>query len=774
MGNCVPYPDPLYYKRTTNCGCSSSNNNFPPTCNTQGKCVFYSGKNLFPVGIFTGDSLDSALYKLNQYLINGGSQTSGTSFTVDTVADLRNTQPIANSNFSVLGYYAEGDEGGGDFYWDPTNTQTDNGGTIIAGNGITTGRWIRRVEGHHINVRWFGAKGDGTTNDSPFLQAAINTFQSTGATILIPAGTFMLAGITVPSGFKIYSNQYAVNNYLADVPAKIMPVNGSTGYIFTCVTGINMNWYFENLYINCNHAQNPNLQGALSLSGTFCSVSGCNIIDAPTSAIVSSAGAIRLNDNNIQGMVEPIFPDSQPTTIIGALHVTAVGDSYIENNEIGAGSAYSSLKDSQRRSVAFYGADVVNSVVKGNIFENGDQAAYIAGGEYMYFSGNRYEMNAAGGLNLAAMFSCTFVGERFTNNSCATTATYYDLTIGSGTQGIEFYSPTFVQQPNEAEPSWSNQVKYNIVNLGSINNVLHEPSWFANYCANGVPVDPTEFPMKMVRGDYNLDDPTFDTVTVQGITTTNPWLPVAQSTGYLKLIPGTTTGSGSFTGGVEFYNASNTRCALIGFSQVPNLNFSLDAAGLYFFSNGNLEVAKPGTCSIIATSSDGTGAPSFELIANDFLAQLSLDNTNGNLDVAVSGSVVFNAGNWTFLNTGLSLIPLAPTTSTGEFTVLTRNTSTGAFEQVPSSTFTGGTKPLTGIAGNGTANDPITGQTTYQNNALIGLGGTSERLMININGAPMVSFGSASLFSFNNTSGTISDLPNAWVAGDSLYIDLNQ
>jgi len=46
-----------------------------------------------------------------------------------------------NDSITVLGYTAEGDGGGGTFYWDASSIEDDNGGTIIEATGVTTGRW---------------------------------------------------------------------------------------------------------------------------------------------------------------------------------------------------------------------------------------------------------------------------------------------------------------------------------------------------------------------------------------------------------------------------------------------------------------------------------------------------------------------------------------------------------------------------------------------------------------------------------------------------------
>ncbi|MCV6197985.1 hypothetical protein OFL53_33920, partial [Pseudomonas aeruginosa] len=81
---------------------------------------------------------------------------------VDSVADLRAIAGrFAGDAALVVGYYAETPGvGGGEFHWDSTSTEDDNGGSIIQATGITTGRWKRDIT-HGVWAEWFGARNDG-------------------------------------------------------------------------------------------------------------------------------------------------------------------------------------------------------------------------------------------------------------------------------------------------------------------------------------------------------------------------------------------------------------------------------------------------------------------------------------------------------------------------------------------------------------------------------------------------------------------------------------
>jgi len=106
----------------------------------------------------------------------------------DTIADLKALDG-AHKLVYVTGYHTKGDGAFGShfFEWDTTSTEADNGATIIKLNSVTTGRYKLKYDGS-VNVKWFGAKGDGVTDDTEALQSAIDTLKP----ITIPKGTFKL------------------------------------------------------------------------------------------------------------------------------------------------------------------------------------------------------------------------------------------------------------------------------------------------------------------------------------------------------------------------------------------------------------------------------------------------------------------------------------------------------------------------------------------------------------------------------------------------------
>lgn len=111
------------------------------------------------------------------------------------VANISALQAVDKTKYTsvfVQGYYAPGDGGGGNYYLDSTDTTSpSNGGTtIVATDG---GRW-KLIHQGSVSVRQFGAKGDGTTDDQPKVQAAIDIFSTSGGRVWFPPGSYAIGG----------------------------------------------------------------------------------------------------------------------------------------------------------------------------------------------------------------------------------------------------------------------------------------------------------------------------------------------------------------------------------------------------------------------------------------------------------------------------------------------------------------------------------------------------------------------------------------------------
>ena len=129
---------------------------------------------------------------------------------VETVADLADIKPLSSAvsgklTVTLAGYYAAGDFGAERIlHWDSSSAAAVDNGCVfaVAAGG---GRFIADdCGGGSINVKWFGAVGDGATTDSSAIQAAITAAASRNAAVFFPPGTFKLTtGLTGGSNTRL-------------------------------------------------------------------------------------------------------------------------------------------------------------------------------------------------------------------------------------------------------------------------------------------------------------------------------------------------------------------------------------------------------------------------------------------------------------------------------------------------------------------------------------------------------------------------------------------
>lgn len=102
----------------------------------------------------------------------------------------------------VHGCISPGDGGGGFFYWDSDSTEEDDGGIVIRPATIklgSAGRWKRIYDVNTISVKWFGAVGNGVTDDTVAIQNALDWGKAliandprNGITVILPSGNYII------------------------------------------------------------------------------------------------------------------------------------------------------------------------------------------------------------------------------------------------------------------------------------------------------------------------------------------------------------------------------------------------------------------------------------------------------------------------------------------------------------------------------------------------------------------------------------------------------
>jgi hypothetical protein len=118
----------------------------------------------------------------------------------------RTSTQLGGTVVIAKGCLTPGDGGGGVFFWDTSGT--DDGGTIIVPNANVgapgTGGCWKRVTGAGrngaLNIRWFGAGGDGSNDDSAAIQFALDAVKNAGGAVYIPPGSHLIKSTNPNAG----------------------------------------------------------------------------------------------------------------------------------------------------------------------------------------------------------------------------------------------------------------------------------------------------------------------------------------------------------------------------------------------------------------------------------------------------------------------------------------------------------------------------------------------------------------------------------------------
>jgi hypothetical protein len=197
---------------------------------------------------------------------------------------------------------SKGDGGGGTFYWDASDLSAEvaadtQSGIYVAPNSDSTGAsgaWVRQYSGA-VNVRWFGADGDGTTDDTAAIRAAFafskNLFFSAGVYIVDGSDTGVLL-IVDANGVSLRGEGFGVT--------RLQGKPGATG--FTWIKGddsaranvaINGLWFYgnaasrgtgEDYFIWANNADSWNIEQ--------CKFEDARSTSTASKAIIISAGSV--------------------------------------------------------------------------------------------------------------------------------------------------------------------------------------------------------------------------------------------------------------------------------------------------------------------------------------------------------------------------------------------------------------------------------------------------------------------------------------------------
>ena len=131
--------------------------------------------------VYAGNVQNVEFYNGNTKIASGVLSNGTATATVDSTT-------LANGSLTITAKAWDAPAGNPNF----TKTATSTGVTVTVQNvGNTSGAPNSPI----INVKNFGAKGDGVTDDQAAIQAAINSLASGGGTVEFPAGTYLHSNV---------------------------------------------------------------------------------------------------------------------------------------------------------------------------------------------------------------------------------------------------------------------------------------------------------------------------------------------------------------------------------------------------------------------------------------------------------------------------------------------------------------------------------------------------------------------------------------------------
>lgn len=468
-----------------------------------------------------------------------------------------------------------------------------------------------------VNIRDFGAVMDGRDNSQAFTNI-YDTYGygeglNPGIAILIPKGLTQLSGVRVPSGYKIFSEQYGRNNVHAYNPSQIMS-NNANPYTFNFDDG-SMNNGLYGLNINGDYLNAPNLEAAIRFTGTFNTLQNNNVCFTYKHAVLHSSGGCLVHDNNFQGLFgQQTYPDNG---YLAAYHILAAGDFWMTNNEIGAAASYGSLRDPDgARHCAVYAEWLTTSYFHNNLLENADQVMVWKNGIYSDLRGNRFELGAICGLNIIGPVYNSLVSQsRFGSNSLLGEGVGIDFKIANfAASNCRFSGLQFSRLGADYVAGSFNRSKYHIQNLAiATNNGIDNISHLDTDTTNGL-FD------KTTAGWTTFTQPleVSDTQNVKFKTLTAGSMPGETLTGSIKIVPGTDAGAGGLSGMLQLValvGGVETVIGSVGYGVSGAMPFNLYTPGTYQFINGGGQFAKAGDNDVMIQSTNN-GAQTLRFVEN--------------------------------------------------------------------------------------------------------------------------------------------------------------
>ncbi|MDO9178526.1 MAG: hypothetical protein Q7U16_09370 [Agitococcus sp.] len=186
------------------------------------------------------------------------------SFKVDNIELLRRFVGKKGMIVATKGYHQVKDGGQNVFYWDEDYKGDDNQGTVIKGLEWKSGAWIA-VQNKKINVRQFGAKGNGRDNDGVILRHMFSVLKSedevefSDGIYMVDAADILNVCLFIDKSIVLFSKKKSVIKCVSSGARSVVRLGAAV--------------ILENIIVDCDFKANHAVECVKGASGSI--IKGC-------------------------------------------------------------------------------------------------------------------------------------------------------------------------------------------------------------------------------------------------------------------------------------------------------------------------------------------------------------------------------------------------------------------------------------------------------------------------------------------------------------------